>query len=90
VARASCWRCLVGRFEVHNTRQLGCGRVLEQFPTIIGRLAGMVDRFTTTLYCVDTTFIGDGLFDQLPTPAQLGATRVRLPAQGCVQSGGCR
>ena len=66
------------RFEaiVHNTRQLGCGRVLDNFPTIIGRLAGMVDRFTTTLDCVDVTYIGDGLLDQLPAPTQLGATRV--------------
>jgi hypothetical protein len=66
------------RFEaiVHNTRQLGCGRVLDHFPTIVGRLAGMVDRFTTTLDCVDTTFIGDGLLDRLPAPARLGATRV--------------
>ena len=43
------------RFEaiVHNTRALRCGRVLDNFPTIIGKLAGMVDRFTTTLDCVD-------------------------------------
>ncbi len=66
------------RFEaiVHNTRQLGCGRVLDNFPTIIGRLAGMVDRFTTTLDCVDVTYIGDQLLDQLPAPTQLGATPV--------------
>ena len=46
------------RFEaiVHNTKALRCGRVLDNFPIIIGRLAGMVDRFTTTLDCVDTTF----------------------------------
>jgi len=36
----------------------------------------MVERFTTTLDCVDTTFIADGLLDELPQPAQLGATRV--------------
>ena len=66
------------RFEaiVHNTRALRCGRVLDNFPIIIGRLAGMVDRFTTTLDCVDTTFIADGLLDRLPAPVQLGATRV--------------
>ena len=66
------------RFEaiVHNTKALRCGRVLDNFPTIIGRLAGMVDRFTTTLDCVDTTFIADGLLDRLPAPAQIGATRV--------------
>jgi hypothetical protein len=66
------------RFEavVHNTRALRCGRVLDNFPTIIGKLAGMVDRFTTTLDCVDHTFIGDDLLDRLPTPTQLGATHV--------------
>jgi hypothetical protein len=36
----------------------------------------MVDRFTTTLDCVDHTFIADDLLDRLPTPAQIGATRV--------------
>ena len=66
------------RFEavVHNTRALRCGRVLDNFPRIIGKLAGMVDRFTTTLDCVDTTFIADDLLDRLPAPAQIGATRV--------------
>jgi hypothetical protein len=66
------------RFEavVHNTRALRCGRVLDNFPTIIDKLAGMVDRFTTTLDCVDHTFIGDDLLDRLPTPTQLGATHV--------------
>ncbi len=66
------------RFEavVHNTKALRCGRVLDHFPQIIARLANMVDRFTTTLDCVDVTFIGDGLLDQLPAPAQVGATRV--------------
>jgi len=66
------------RFEpiVHNTNHLGCGPVLDRFPQIIARLAGMVDRFTTTLDCVDVTFIGDGFLDQLPAPAQVGATRV--------------
>jgi len=66
------------RFEaiVHNTRALRCGRVLDNFPTIIARLAAMVDRFTTTLDCVDHTFIGDGFLDPLPASAQIGATRV--------------
>jgi hypothetical protein len=66
------------RFEavVHNTRALRCGRVLDNFPTIIGKLAAMVDRFTTTLDCVDHTFIGDDLLDRLPAPTQIGATRV--------------
>ncbi len=66
------------RFEavVHNTRALRCGRVLDNFPTIIARLAGMVDRFTTTLDCVDHTFIAEGFLDRLPASAQVEAPRV--------------
>ncbi len=61
---------------VHNTRELGCGRVLEQFPEIIGRLAGMAERFCTTLDCVDAGFITDQTLDELPRPSQLGRTKV--------------
>jgi hypothetical protein len=66
------------RFEAitHNTKQLRCGRVLDRFPEIIGKLASMVDRFTTTLDYVDVTFTPDQLLDQLPAPTQIGATRV--------------
>ncbi|MGH9157082.1 MAG: hypothetical protein ACRD1K_14860 [Acidimicrobiales bacterium] len=66
------------RFEaiVHNTKALGCGRVLDKFPEIVSRLGGMTDRFTTLLDCVDTGFIADGVLDTLPTPSRLGATRV--------------
>jgi len=66
------------RFEaiVHNTKTLHTGRALEKFPAIVDRLAGMVDRFTTMLDCVDVGFLPDGILDQLPTPSQIGATRV--------------
>ena len=66
------------RFEavVHNTKTLGCGRVLEKFPEIVTRLAGMVDRFTTALDCVDVGFLPDGVLDELPIPSRIGATRV--------------
>ena len=66
------------RFEAitHNTRQLGCGRALERFPQIAARLAGMCQRFCTALDCVDIGFIPGGTLDQLPLPAQLGASRV--------------
>ena len=66
------------RFEaiVHNTRALRTGRILDKFPQIVARLAGMVDRFTSMLDCVDIGFLPDGILDQLPLPAQIGATRV--------------
>ncbi len=65
------------RFEAiaHNTRQLRCGRSLQRFPEIVTRLHGMCERFCTTLDCVDVCFIPGDTLDQLPLPAQLGATR---------------
>ena len=37
------------RFEVtvHNTRELGCGRVVARFPEIVRRLSSMLERFLT-------------------------------------------
>jgi hypothetical protein len=66
------------RFEVivHNTKQLRSGRILDRFGEIISRLAGMVDRFCTTLDCLDTGFLPDHTLDELPLPSQIGTTRV--------------
>jgi len=66
------------RFEaiVHNTAELRCGRVLEKFPVIVTRLAGIAERFATALDCVDTGFITDAVLDRLPAGSMLGATRV--------------
>jgi len=66
------------RFEaiVHNTATLHTGRTLDKFGTIIARLTGMVDRFTSMLDCVDVAFLPDGILDQLPKPSQIGAVRV--------------
>jgi hypothetical protein len=61
---------------VHNTRELRCCRSLEKFPVIIGRLAGMAERFATTLDCADISFIADGTLDELPLPSRLGVSRV--------------
>jgi hypothetical protein len=66
------------RFEAitHNTKQLRCGRILEKFPEIIGKLAGMAGRFCTTLDCVDVGFLPKDTLDQLPLPSRIGATRI--------------
>jgi hypothetical protein len=61
---------------VHNTRELGCGRMLEKFPEIISRLAGMAERFCTTLDCVDAGFIADQTLEELPRPSLLGRTKL--------------
>jgi hypothetical protein len=60
---------------VHNTKELHCRRGLDNFPQIITRLAGMASRFATTLDCADTSFLADGILDELPLPARIGATR---------------
>jgi hypothetical protein len=62
------------RFEatVHNAKELRCRRSLDHFDQIIALLAGMADRFATTLDCADIGFLPDGLLDELPLPAQTG------------------
>jgi hypothetical protein len=66
------------RFEVivHNTKALGCGRVLERFPEIVARLRRILERFLTTLDCLDVAFIADDTLDQLPLPSRVGKIRV--------------
>jgi hypothetical protein len=66
------------RFEaiVHNTRELGGGRVLAKLPIIVARLKAIVDRALRTLQWMDRAFVADATLDQLPVPSQLGKTRV--------------
>ncbi len=66
------------RFEaiVHNTKALGCGRVVAKFPQIVARLRAMVTEFLTTLHAVDHVFVSDETLEQLPLPSVLGQTRV--------------
>jgi hypothetical protein len=66
------------RFEAttHNTKDLNVGRVLDRFPDIVARLAGIAERFCTAVDCVDIGFLTDSTLDQLPRASQLGAVRV--------------
>jgi len=86
------------RFEaiVHNTRDLGCGRVLARFAEIITRLKAMLERFLTSLNCVDAAFIADQTLEQLPlgsrSPARGSAGRPQQAphphrASGCGRTG---
>ena len=60
----------------HNTKDLGCGRVLEKFPRIVSRLEKMVERFLEVLRCVDTTWLSNELLEQFPRPTVFGKSRV--------------
>ena len=66
------------RFEAtcHSAKELRCRRSLEYFDQIITRLAGMADRFAAALDCADIGFLPDGVLDELPQPAQAGASRI--------------
>ena len=66
------------RFElvVHNTQDLGCGRVLPRFPLIVARSLSILERFLTALDCVDVAFVSDETLDQLPLSSRVGKVRV--------------
>jgi len=66
------------RFEaiVHNTKDLGCGRVLDRFPKIVTRLRQILEQFLSNLYCMDRAWISDDTLNQLPNPSQVGKTQV--------------
>jgi hypothetical protein len=60
----------------HNTEEFECGRSLEKFPTIVSLLKTILERFMTTLSCIDQCFIADDTLEQLPVPVQVGKTKV--------------
>ena len=60
----------------HNIREFHCGRLLENFPTIVGRLKGMLERFMQALSCIDQCFIGDEMLEHLPFASRVGKTTV--------------
>jgi hypothetical protein len=61
---------------VHNTRELKCGRALDKFPEVVGRLKAILQRFADALSCVDQCFIADDMLEQLPLAARVGKTLV--------------
>jgi len=66
------------RFEaiVHNTKDLGCGRMLDRFPQIVIRLRQILEQFLSNLYCMDQTWISDDTLNELPHPSHVGQTKV--------------
>ncbi|MCC6580268.1 MAG: hypothetical protein IT440_07480 [Phycisphaeraceae bacterium] len=60
----------------HNVKELGCGRIIDRFNDIVNRLSELLENFLNALQCVDTAWVRDGQLDDLPTPGQVGRTRV--------------
>ncbi len=61
---------------VHNTKELGCGRAIAKFPTIVARLRGILERALCSFQWVDRAFVADDTLERLPAPCQVGNTRV--------------
>lgn len=61
---------------VHNTKELRCGRLLDRFSQIVGRLRQILEQFLSHLYCLDASFLSDETLDLLPNPSQVGRSRV--------------
>ena len=61
---------------VHNARALPCQRTLSAFPEVMRYLQGVLERFLEVVRCVDAASIDDGTLDRLPTPSQVGPSRV--------------
>jgi hypothetical protein len=61
---------------VHNTKELRCGRLLEQFPRIVVEANGILERFMNASSCIDQCFIADRMLEQLPAPSQVGKITV--------------
>ena len=66
------------RFEAiaHNTKELGCGRTIAKFPTIVAQLRGILERALCSFQWVDRAFVADDTLERLPVPSQVGNTRV--------------
>jgi len=60
----------------HNIREFHCGRLLENFPKIVGRLKGMLEKFMEALSCIDQCFIGDEMLEGLPLASRVGKSMV--------------
>jgi len=60
----------------HNIREFHCGRSLDNFPEIVRRLRGMLERFMQALSCIDQCFIGDEMLERLPPASRVGNTMV--------------
>ena len=60
----------------HNIREFRCGRSLDNFPEIVRRLKGMLERFMQALSCIDQCFIGDEMLERLPLPSRVGKSVV--------------
>ncbi|MBL6961922.1 MAG: hypothetical protein ISR59_12520 [Anaerolineales bacterium] len=61
---------------VHNTKALSCGRSLPKLPQMVAELKQILERFLDALQCVDSSFLPDGILDELSQPGYVGKARL--------------
>jgi len=69
-------RVLRSEAIVHSTKALKGKRSLPAFPHIVAQLKQILIRFLNQLQTIDTPFIADETLDVLPTPTQVGKSKV--------------
>lgn len=61
---------------VHNTKALGCGKVIERFGRIVDSLKSILERFLSVLCSVDVSFIDIGMLESWPLGSKVGLAKV--------------
>ena len=61
---------------VHNTKALGCGKVIERFGRIVDSLKSILERFLSVLRSVDVSFIDIGKLESWPLGSKVGLAKV--------------
>jgi hypothetical protein len=69
-------RVLRSEAIVHSAKALKGKRSLPAFPHIVAQLKQILIRFLNQLQTIDTPFIADETLDVLPTPTQVGKSKV--------------
>ena len=68
--------CFASRLLLIISEEFHCGRLLDNFPKIVGRLKGMLEKFMEALSCIDQCFIGDEMLEGLPSASRVGKSTV--------------
>lgn len=69
-------RVLRSEVIVHNVRKLKQGNGLARWAGVVAHLKDVLDRFLEVVQCADLATVDDGLYEALPQPSSVGASRV--------------
>ncbi len=69
-------RVLRSEVIVHNVRKLEQGNSLVRWADVVAHLEDVLTRFLEVVRCADMATWDDGVYESLPKPLQVGASRV--------------